>query len=111
MKEFIKDWFKTIKIASIAKKYFPDKMLGEISDDEWESIYNNEKSKKVYNYYDSIAGHQTQTFDKLSECIKYIEDFGHEGDESSIGIIYANSEPIFEYRSSKDGLTWEYYGL
>ena len=59
-----------------------------------------------FNYSDSVAGMQTETFSKLSEIIKYIEDFGHEGEETSYGVIFQNDEPVLEYESSQDGLIW-----
>lgn len=57
-----------------------------------------------YTYYDSEAGQQSQTFDKLSAIIKHIEDFGYNGDSS--GTIFQDGEPIIEYDSSETGLTW-----
>jgi hypothetical protein len=68
------------------------------------------KTKKMetlkFTYSDSVAGMQNETFAKLSEIIKYIEDFGHEGDETSYGVIFQNDEPVLEYESNQDGLTW-----
>lgn len=65
---------------------------------------------RTFTYSDSVAGMQTEEFTKLSEIIKYIEDFGHTGEESSIGIIYDNDEPILMYNSSLEGLFWQNYG-
>lgn len=65
---------------------------------------------KTFTYSDSVAGMQVEKFDKLSEIIKYIEDFGHVGEESSTGVIYENDDPILMYNSSPDGLSWQKYG-
>lgn len=59
-----------------------------------------------FTYSDSVAGMQTETFSNLSEIIKYLEDFGHEGEETSYGIIFQNDEPILEYVSTQEGLEW-----
>ena len=64
---------------------------------------------KTFTYSDSIAGMQVEKFEKLSEIIKYIEDFEHVGEESSTGIIYCNDEPILMYNSSPDSLSWQKY--
>ena len=66
---------------------------------------------RTFTYSDSVAGMQSVKFNKLSELIKYIEDFGHTGEESSSGIIYDNGDPILMYNSSlEDGLFWQNYG-
>lgn len=59
---------------------------------------------KTYNYTDSEAGKQTEKFNTLSEIIAHIENFGWNGD--SEGIILQNEEPILEYVSRENGLTW-----
>jgi len=65
---------------------------------------------RTFNYSDSVAGMQNKKFNKLSELIKYLEDFRHTGEESSTGVIYDNDEPILMYTSSLDGLFWHNYG-
>lgn len=65
---------------------------------------------RIFTYSDSVAGMQNEEFTKLSEIIKYIEDFGHTGEESSTGIIYDNDKPILMYNSSFYGLFWQNYG-
>lgn len=65
---------------------------------------------RTFTYSDSVAGMQNEKFSKLSELIKYLEDFGHAGEESSTGIIYDNDEPILMYNSSLDGFSWQNYG-
>lgn len=66
---------------------------------------------KMYHYYDSADGAQSVKFTKLSELIKYIEDF--EGDysvyENSTGIIFENETPILSYYSEKKVLIWSAY--
>ena len=65
---------------------------------------------KKFTYSDSVAGSQTESFDKLSEITKYIEDFEHEGDEASVGIIYEDNNPILMYVSLPDNFNWQNYG-
>lgn len=65
---------------------------------------------RTFTYLDSVAGMQNEKFNKLSELLKYIEDLGHIGEESSTGIIYDNDNPILMYRSSLNGLFWQNYG-
>ena len=60
-----------------------------------------------FRYSDSLAGNQTIAFDKLSELIKHIEDFGHTGEETSYGTILQNEEPIFEYISNSNMFRWK----
>lgn len=57
-----------------------------------------------FTYSDSEAGNQKDVFTTLSEIVKFIEDFGWNGD--SEGIIFQNDEPILEYVSRQDSLTW-----
>lgn len=52
---------------------------------------------------------QVKKFEKLSEIIKYIEDFEHVGEESSMGIVYGNDEPILMYYSSLEDFSWQKY--
>ena len=63
----------------------------------------------IYTYSDSVAGFQSERFNKLSEIVKYIEDFDHEGEETSVGIIYENENPILMYVSSPDSFNWQNY--
>ena len=58
-----------------------------------------------YTYSDSVAGLQSEEFEKLSDIIKYLEDFGWYGD--SEGIIFQNNENILEYESRENGITWK----
>lgn len=57
-----------------------------------------------FTYSDSVAGMQSETFSNLNEIVKYIEDFGYNGD--SDGIILQNDEPILCYISREKGLLW-----
>lgn len=57
-----------------------------------------------FTYSDSEAGMQSETFKSLSSIVKYIEDFGWNGD--SEGIIYENEIPILSYSSKEPGLQW-----
>lgn len=57
-----------------------------------------------FTYSDSEAGMQSETFKSLSSIVKYIEDFGWNGD--SEGIIYENEIPILSYSSKESGLQW-----
>jgi hypothetical protein len=57
-----------------------------------------------FNYTDSKAGTQTKMFNTLSEIIAHIENFGWNGD--SEGVIFQNEDPIFEYVSRENRLTW-----
>ncbi len=57
-----------------------------------------------YSYYDSEAGKQNETFPKLSELLKYIEDFEPKG--NSEGTIYEDENPILEYVSENNNLTF-----
>lgn len=59
---------------------------------------------RTFNYTDSVAGKQIEKFNTLSEIIAHIENFGWNGD--SEGIIFQNEEPILEYVSHENGLTW-----
>ncbi len=59
---------------------------------------------KKFSYYDSEGGEQGVSFSKLSELIKYIEDFEPEGE--SIGTIYDGERPILNYASNEQ-ITWE----
>lgn len=59
---------------------------------------------KNFNYTDSEAGKQTEKFNTLSEIIAHIENFGWNGD--SEGVIFQIEEPILEYISRENGLTW-----
>jgi len=61
----------------------------------------------MYTYLDSIAGLQTKKFEKLSEIIKYIEDFGHHSEKESSGCVYFNETPIIMYTSSGNGVFWD----
>lgn len=64
-----------------------------------------------FSYIDSIAGKQNETFGKLSEIVKYIEDFGFHGDfEQSTGVVYKNDNPILSYVSNKDSFEWIAFG-
>ena len=60
--------------------------------------------KLEFTYSDSEAGMQSETFKSLSSIVKYIEDFGCNGD--SEGIIYENEIPILSYSSKESGLQW-----
>lgn len=62
---------------------------------------------KTFNYTDSEAGKQTDKFDTLSEVIAHIENFGWNGD--SEGVIFQNEEPIIEYVSRENELSWRKY--
>ena len=44
--------------------------------------------KLEFTYSDSEAGMQSETFTSLSSIVKYIEDFGYNGD--SDGIVFQN---------------------
>lgn len=57
-----------------------------------------------FSYTDSEAGKQNETFETLGEIVKYIEDFGYNGD--SEGTIFQNDEPILEYVSRENGIYW-----
>jgi hypothetical protein len=59
---------------------------------------------KKFTYSDSVAGMQSCTFNRLSEVISHIEDFGHNGD--SDGVVFQDGVPILMYISFMDGLTW-----
>ena len=43
---------------------------------------------RTFTYSDSVAGMQNEKFNMLSELIKYLEDFGHTGEESSLSLIH-----------------------
>ena len=60
--------------------------------------------KLEFTYSDSEAGMQSESFKSLSSIVKYIEDFGWNGD--SEGIIYENEIPILSYSSKESGLQW-----
>ena len=60
--------------------------------------------KLEFTYSDSEAGMQSETFKSLSSIVKYIEDFGWNGD--SEGIIYENEIPILSYSSKESGIQW-----
>ena len=62
----------------------------------------NTIKKLTYTYSDSEAGMQNISFDKLSDLIAYIENFGSYGE--SCGIIFFNDNPILEYNSNFGGL-------
>ena len=63
-----------------------------------------------YTYSDSQAGKQSVRFNKLSDLIKHIEDFGHAGEEESFGIVYEDDIEILAYRSHPtEGLDWSAY--
>ena len=57
-----------------------------------------------FTYTDSEAGKQNEVFNTLSEIVKYIEDFGYNGD--SEGMIFQDDEPILEYVSRENGMYW-----
>lgn len=57
-----------------------------------------------YTYADREAGNQDVSFDKLSELIAYIEEFGYHGD--SDGRVFFGNDEIFGYESREDGITW-----
>lgn len=57
-----------------------------------------------FTYSDSEAGMQSETFKSLSSIVKYIEDFGWNGD--SDGIVFQNEEPILSYSSKESGIQW-----
>lgn len=59
---------------------------------------------KTFNYIDSEAGKQTEKFNTLSDIIAHIENFGWH--EDSEGVIYQNEEPLLDYVSRENGLTW-----
>ena len=59
---------------------------------------------KNFTYSDSEAGTQTEKFNTLGDIIAHIENFGWNGD--SEGVIFQNEEPILEYVSHENGLTW-----
>lgn len=58
----------------------------------------------IFTYADSQAGIQQEKFNSLSSIVKYIEDFGWNGD--SEGVIFQNEEEILEYISREDWLVW-----
>ena len=58
----------------------------------------------IFTYTDSEAGKQTEQFAKLSEIISYLENFNPNGD--SEGVVYQNNEPIFEYKSENNLLSY-----
>ncbi len=60
----------------------------------------------IYSYYDRESGHQTYVTKKLSELIKYIEEFPETGEETN-GIVYQGRRPILEYFYDETGLTWQ----
>ena len=60
--------------------------------------------KLEFTYSDSEAGMQNETFTSLSSIVKYIEDFGYNGD--SDGIVFQNEEPILLYSSKESGILW-----
>ena len=60
---------------------------------------------KTFNYTDSEAGTQKEKFNTLSEIIAHIENFGWNGD--SEGVIFQNEDPILEYVSRENRLTWK----
>ena len=60
--------------------------------------------KLEFTYSDSEAGMQNETFTSLSSIVKYIEDFGYNGD--SDGIVFQNEEPILSYSSKESGILW-----
>ena len=60
--------------------------------------------KLEFTYSDSKAGMQSESFKSLSSIVKYIEDFGWNGD--SEGIIYENEIPILSYSSKESGIQW-----
>lgn len=60
--------------------------------------------KLEFTYSDSEAGMQSESFKSLSSIVKYIEDFGWNGD--SEGIIYENEIPILSYSSKESGIQW-----
>lgn len=39
MKAEVKKWFKTISIAKTAQKYFRGRLIGDITDNEWEILF------------------------------------------------------------------------
>ena len=63
--------------------------------------------KLEFTYSDSEAGMQSESFKSLSSIVKYIEDFGWNGD--SEGIIYENEIPILSYSSKESGIQWVKY--
>ena len=60
--------------------------------------------KLEFTYSDSEAGMQSESFKSLSSIVKYIEDFGWNGD--SEGIVYENETPILSYSSKESGIQW-----
>lgn len=58
-----------------------------------------------YTYTDSEAGLQSVSFEKLSELIAFIEDFGYYGD--SDGVVSFGEDEILAYESRQDGLTFK----
>lgn len=61
---------------------------------------------KTYWHSDSIAPRVDLSFDTLSDCILYIENF--QQDKPSEGLVWQNDEPILVYIVDRFGfITWK----